>query len=132
MHPQRHRSYGQRYANFGGASRREGPIQSRAHLSDLTTVARQPPGRGQCLRLRFGSLQKIPVVVGVASCHIAELTAFTELLARVGARGLMQPLVRNHANAIQAATRLAASAVKSPAKIARRRMTRRSGSGSKS
>src|SRR5258708_31163710 len=118
-------------------------------------VDRQPRGRGQCLRLRFGSLQKIPVVVGVASSHIAELTAFTELLERVGARGLMQPIVRNHAYDVQAtrdfvtrlarerttsdaaisppaATRLAASAVKSPAKIARRRMTRRSGPGSKS
>src|SRR5882757_11058461 len=87
VHPQRHCSYGQRYADFGGASWREGPIQGRAHLSDVTAVARQPRGCGQCLQLCFGSVKEVPVIIGMASCHQFELAAFSELLERVAARG---------------------------------------------
>src|SRR5260221_6281985 len=94
MHPQRHRSYGQRYANFGGTSRREGPVQSRAHLSDLTTVARQPRGRGQDVQLYFGFVKEISVIIGMTSSHLVELAAFGELLQGVDACGLdVMPII---------------------------------------
>src|SRR5207302_8727248 len=91
---------------FGVASRQEGPIQSRAHFSDLMAVARQPRGRGQCLQLYFGSVKEIPVIIGMASCHLFELAAFSELLEGVGARGLMQPIVRNRVSDLQGDERL--------------------------
>src|SRR5882724_7934744 len=98
MHPQRHRSYGQRYANFGGTGRREGPVQSRTHLSDLTTVARQPRGRGQRVQLYFGFVKEISVIIGMTSSHLVELAAFGELLQGVDARGLVQPIICSHAS----------------------------------
>src|SRR6202140_716480 len=88
-HPQRYRSHRQRYADFGSASRREGPVQSRAHLSDLTAVARQPGGRWQSLQLYLGSFKETPVIIRMASCHLFELAAFGELLQGVGACGLV-------------------------------------------
>ena len=122
------------------------PIQSRAHLSDLTAIARLPGGRGQCLHRYFGSVKEIPVIVGMASRHLFELAAFSELLEGVGACGLVQPMVRDHASGLRrrqrlrdevgqgadrfrcaisppAAIKLAASTVKSPAKTASRRNT---------
>src|SRR4029077_776275 len=89
VHPQRHRSHGQRYADFGSASRRERPVQSRAYLSDLTSVARQPGGRWQCLQLYLGSFKDTPIIVCMASCHLSELATFIKLFEGVGARSLV-------------------------------------------
>ena len=77
------------------------PIQSRAHLSDLTAVARQPGGCWQSLQLYFGSFKETPVIIRMASCHLVELAAFDELLQGVGACGLVQPMVRNRTSGLQ-------------------------------
>jgi len=63
-------------------------------------------GRGQCLQRYFGSVKEIPVIVGMASRHLFELAAFSELLEGVGACGLVQPMVRDHASGLRRHQRL--------------------------
>jgi len=155
MHPQGHRGGRQCHSDRRITARRKGPVQRRAQIVDPAAVSGQPFGGGSCLQFGFGPLEKIPIVFGVTSRDLLEFAALREFLERVGPRRLEQPIPPRCATEIRreerlrdkfatqstisegaissvAATVLAACSVKSPAKIARRRRTTRSGSRSSS
>ena len=156
VRPQRHGCRGERHADAGIAARRKGPVEGRAQVVDVRPVGSQPLGGGPRLQFGLGMLEEVSIVLGVASRDVVEFGASGELLARVGARRLEQPVVHDRAADVRrqerlahqvrdrirrrpsaamsalAATALAASSVKAPAKTPSRRSTTRSDSDSSS
>jgi len=66
-HPQGDRSGGQRYPDRSIAAWRKGPVERRAQIVDFAPVFGQPLSRRSHFRCGLGALEKIAVVLGVAS-----------------------------------------------------------------
>ena len=60
----------------------------------MRSIGSEPLGRGPRLELRLGTLEEVPIVLGVASRDVVQFGALDELLARVGARRLEQTIVQ--------------------------------------
>src|SRR5262245_30018352 len=155
MHPQRHCGRGEGHADVDIPARRKGPVEGRAQVVDVGPVRHQPLGDRPRLQLGLGLLEKVAIVLGVASRDDLDFRPLDELLTRVRA-GRLEEAIRYHraadigrqerlANQVRdgvldvrsgsstlAATAVAASSVKAPAKIPNRRRTTRSDSESSS
>ena len=94
MRPQRHGCRGERRANANIAARRKGPVEGHAYVVDVRPVGSEPLGRGLRLELRLGTLEEVPVVLGVTRCDAVQFGALDELVARVGARRLEQTIAQ--------------------------------------
>ncbi len=97
VRPQRHGCRGERRANADIAGRRKGPVEGQAYVVDVGPVGSEPLGRGPRLELRLGTLEEVPIVLGVTPRDAVQFGALDELLARVGARRLEQAIVHDRA-----------------------------------
>ena len=66
-HPEGDRSGGQRHPDRRFAAGRKGPVERRAQIVDFAPVFGQPLDRRPHFRCGLGALEKIAVVLGVAS-----------------------------------------------------------------
>jgi hypothetical protein len=106
LEPERHRRDGEGHPNRGVAGSGEGPVQGGPHVVDTPGIEGQPLGGGARRGLALGPLEQVPIVLGVAPRHLVELAALGELLERVGARRLEQPVSRDRAPALDDHERL--------------------------
>src|ERR1700730_5145644 len=82
------------------------PVQRRTQISNMADIGGQPLGRPTGLPFALCPFKQITKVLGMASCNPLGLPALDELFARVGACGLVQPIMPNRASALEGDKRL--------------------------
>src|SRR5580704_11700284 len=90
-HPEGDRSGGQRYPDRSIAAWRKGPVEHGTQIVDFPSIIGQPFVRRSRRRFTFGALEKITVVLSVASRDAFAIAALVQLLDRVGAGRVEQP-----------------------------------------
>ncbi len=92
LQPYGRRGGGQRHADLQVTAWREGPIERRAQIVNLTPVVAEPFGREVRVQFSFGQFEETPVIFRVATREPFAFAGFSELLKHVGASRIEQPV----------------------------------------